>query len=362
MLNNVKQTKFTNLEVLVRHLSFTHVIWPGKRHSPVDHGASEHLGQCSSPQGLGNGPVGESNFTGVLWQKWMSFPFNLGPNLAWQPRHVQIKLGIPTSVVTAPTLTMKPWRGKASERHAGFVGGTSGRWIKNVHGHTQHTPHLTKHPQGSDQLEKKNNHSKSNWPLWLVSPQNLAYRILLFSTWPPHNNSKTRPADRSNPMAYNQAWKHGSLLIGRWIWELRLQLWKHRPLRGKQHTSSKRLRTSNQFWDSRAFVHQVNHQLLKYPCCLIQRHLREKQASWQHSSMHLAWVSVGSAWVQSAKAILQTYHDDVGCSNLGHLNWQEEQKTVNGFHCLCDPLTGRGSSTWAASFIMEKISISAEEF
>lgn len=155
MLNNVKQTKFTNLEVLVRHLSFTHVIWPGKRHSPVDHGASEHLGQCSSPQGLGNGPVGESNFTGVLWQKWMSFPFNLGPNLAWQPRHVQIKLGIPTSVVTAPTLTMKPWRGKASERHAGFVGGTSGRWIKNVHGHTQHTPHLTKHPQGSDQLEKK---------------------------------------------------------------------------------------------------------------------------------------------------------------------------------------------------------------
>lgn len=66
MLNNVKQTKFTNLEVLVRHLSFTHVISPGKRHSPVDHGASEHLGQCSSPQGLGNGPVGESNFTGVL--------------------------------------------------------------------------------------------------------------------------------------------------------------------------------------------------------------------------------------------------------------------------------------------------------
>lgn len=226
--------------------------------------------------------------------------------------------------------------------------------------HPTHTPY--KAPPRLWSARKKNNHSKSNWPLWLVSPQNLAYRILLFSTWPPHNNSKTRPADRSNPMAYNQAWKHGSLLIGRWIWELRLQLWKHRPLRGKQHTSSKSLRTSNQFWDSRAFVHQVNHQLLKYPCCLIQRHLREKQASWQHSSMHLAWVSVGSAWVQSAKAILQTYHDDVGCSNLGHLNWQEEQKTVNGFHCLCDPLTGRGSSTWAASFIMEKISISAEEF
>ena len=157
MLNNVKQTKFTNLEVLVRHLSFTHVISPGKRHSPVDHGASEHLGQCSSPQGLGNGPVGESNFTCCALTKMNvpSFQSGTKPCLTTPPCPNQIgdsNLSGDCSNLNDETLDGE----SPPEHHAGFVGGTSGRWIKNVDGHTQHTPHLKKAPpRRSDQREKK---------------------------------------------------------------------------------------------------------------------------------------------------------------------------------------------------------------
>lgn len=65
---------------------------------------------------------------------------------------------------------------------------------------TNTTP--SKHPKARS--ARKNQPLKSNWPYgW--SPQILLQNLAV-STWPPHNNSKTRPADRWKPMAYNQAW------------------------------------------------------------------------------------------------------------------------------------------------------------
>lgn len=205
-------------EVLVRHLSFTHVISPGKRHSPVDHGASEHLGQCSSPQGLGNGPVGESNFTGVLWQKWMSLVSIWDQTLPDNPAMSKSNWGFQPQ-----WWMLQPWMKTLTGES--FWAPCRIRW-RHVRTMNQERPwpHPTdttpyKAPQRHDQLAKKKKQPlKEQLTLWLVPPQNLAIESCCFQLGRRTTTAKLVPQIGQTPW---HTTKHGSLLIGRWIWELR---------------------------------------------------------------------------------------------------------------------------------------------